>query len=52
MQVPAFALRLLLGEMSIVLLEGQKTTSQRLQGLGFTLRFPEAEAALRDLLGK
>ena len=52
MRVPAFALRLLLGEMSIVLLEGQKATSRRLQELGFTFRFPEAEAALRDLLRK
>jgi uncharacterized protein (TIGR01777 family) len=51
-RVPAFALRLLLGEMSIVLLEGQKAVPQRLQELGFTFRFPEAEAALRDLLGK
>jgi hypothetical protein len=48
--VPAFALRLLLGEMSMVLLEGQKAISQRLQDSGFTFRFPEAEVALRDLL--
>jgi uncharacterized protein (TIGR01777 family) len=48
--VPAFALRLLLGEMSMVLLEGQKAIPQRLQDSGFTFRFPEAEAALRDLL--
>jgi hypothetical protein len=48
--VPAFALRLLLGEMSMVLLEGQKAIPRRLQELGFTFRFPEAEAALRDLL--
>lgn len=48
--VPAFALRLLLGEMSMVLLEGQKAIPRRLQEMGFTFRFPEAEAALRDLL--
>ncbi len=48
--VPAFALRLLFGEMSTVLLEGQRAISRRLQDLGFTFRFPEAEAALRDLL--
>jgi NAD dependent epimerase/dehydratase family enzyme len=50
MRVPAFSLRLLFGEMSIVLLEGQKAI--RLQESGFAFRFPEAEAALRDLLGK
>jgi uncharacterized protein (TIGR01777 family) len=48
--VPAFALRLLFGEMSTVLLEGQRAISRRLRDLGFTFRFPEAEAALRDLL--
>ncbi len=48
--VPAFSLRLALGEMSIVVLEGQRTIPWRLLDLGFTFRFPEAEAALRDLL--
>jgi uncharacterized protein (TIGR01777 family) len=48
--VPAFALRLLFGEMSTVLLEGQRAISRRLQESGFTFRFPEAEGALRDLL--
>jgi uncharacterized protein (TIGR01777 family) len=52
MRVPAFALRLLLGEMSAVLLKGQRATPRRLQELGFTFRFPEAEAALRDLLDR
>jgi len=36
--------------MSTVLLEGQRAISRRLQDLGFAFRFPEAEAALRDLL--
>lgn len=48
--VPAFALRLLLGEMSGVLLNGQRAIPQRLLELGFSFRFPNAEAALRDLL--
>ena len=51
-RVPAFALRLLFGEMSIVSLEGQKAIPRRLQGSGFTFRFPEVEAALRDLVRK
>jgi uncharacterized protein len=49
---PAFALKLLLGEMSTVLLDGQRAVSHRLQDLDFTFRFPDAEAALRDLLKK
>ena len=48
--VPAFSLRLALGEMSIVLLEGQRAMPRRLLDLGFPFRFLEAEAALRDLL--
>ena len=48
--VPAFALRLLTGEMSTVLLDGQRAIPRRLLDLGFTFRFPKAEAALRDLL--
>lgn len=48
--VPGFALRALLGEVASVVLEGQRAAPQRLLDLGFTFRFPTAEAALRDLL--
>jgi uncharacterized protein len=47
---PAFALRLLLGEMATVVLDGQRAVPQRLQKLGYQFRFPDAESALRDLL--
>jgi uncharacterized protein (TIGR01777 family) len=50
MPTPAFALRLLFGEMATVLLDGQRAAPRRLLGLGFIFRLPEAEAALRDLL--
>ena len=51
MPIPAFALRLLFGEMATVLLDGQRAIPRRLIQLGFTFRFPEAGPALRDLLG-
>ncbi|MDP2731010.1 MAG: TIGR01777 family oxidoreductase, partial [Dehalococcoidales bacterium] len=51
MSTPAFALRLLFGEMATVLLDGQQAIPRRLTQLGFTFRFPEAGPALRDLLG-
>jgi uncharacterized protein (TIGR01777 family) len=47
---PAFALRLVLGEMATMVLDGQRAVPRRLLALGFAFRFPEAEAALRDLL--
>jgi uncharacterized protein (TIGR01777 family) len=50
MPTPGFALRLLFGEMAALLLDGQRGVPRRLLGLGFQFRFPEAEAALRDLL--
>jgi uncharacterized protein (TIGR01777 family) len=48
--VPGFAIRLVLGEMSTVVLDGQRAVPHRLQDLGFTFRFPRLEMALRDLL--
>lgn len=47
---PAFALRLALGEMSTMLLDGQRAIPQRLAELGFVFRFDMLEAALKDLL--
>ncbi|MFH0768850.1 MAG: TIGR01777 family oxidoreductase [Chloroflexota bacterium] len=51
MSTPAFALRLLFGEMATVLLDGQRAIPRRLIQLGFTFRFPEPGPALMDLLG-
>ena len=42
-------LRLTLGEMAEMLLNGQRAVPQRLLELGFTFRFPEALQALRNL---
>lgn len=47
---PAFALRVLFGEMATLLLDGQRGVPKRLLELGFQFRFTQAEAALRDLL--
>ena len=46
---PGFALRLVLGEMAEMLLEGQRAVPQRLLELGYAFRFPEALQALRNL---
>jgi uncharacterized protein len=46
---PGFALRLVLGEMAEMLLNGQRAVPQRLLEMGYAFRFPEALQALRNL---
>lgn len=47
---PAFALRLVLGGMATLVLDGMYLLPKRLQDLGFHFHFDTAESALRDLL--
>ena len=51
MPAPAFALRMLLGELSVLLLGGQRAMPMRLQEAGFSFRFTHLDVALADLLG-
>jgi len=50
MPVPALALKLILGEMVQVVLEGQQVLAERLPTAGFQFSYPEAWDALRDLV--
>jgi NAD dependent epimerase/dehydratase family enzyme len=51
--VPAFALRLALGEMAdALLLSGARVVPRRLEETGYHFRFLEIRAALRHLLGR
>lgn len=52
MPVPGFAMRLLVGEVATVVLDGQRAVPQKLQELGFSFDFPEIEAALRDVVSR
>ncbi len=47
--IPAFALRLM-GELSILLLGGQRARPERLLADGYVFRYPELDTALADLL--
>jgi uncharacterized protein len=47
---PAFALKILLGEMSILALEGQSVYPRRLLQYGFDFQYPEIIPAINDLL--
>ncbi len=50
--VPAFALRMALGEMSTLILEGQRVLPQRLIAAGFQFHFLQVEDALKELANK
>ena len=50
MPVPAFALKILFGEMATLLLDGQREVPARPVKDGFQFKFTNAEAALRDVL--
>jgi uncharacterized protein (TIGR01777 family) len=48
--VPAFAIKLLYGEMSTIVTTGQRVKPERLKQLGYEFRQPDLDAALRSVL--
>jgi uncharacterized protein len=51
-RVPAFALRLVLGEMASMVLGGNRLSARRALGAGFRFRFEDIDSALQDIYGK
>jgi hypothetical protein len=49
--VPAFALKLALGEMSIEILKSTTVSSAHIIQSGFTFQYPTVDKALKQLLG-
>ena len=49
-KVPAFALKLALGKMSTVVLDGLKADNSKIKSLGMIFKHPELKGALEDLL--
>ncbi|WP_026897826.1 TIGR01777 family oxidoreductase [Daejeonella oryzae] len=47
--VPAFALKLLMGEMSVIVLGSAKVSSKKIESAGFQFNFNTVEAALKDI---
>jgi len=47
---PAFILKLVLGEMSTIVLDGQRVIPERLDKIGFRFKYPDVEGALKALL--
>lgn len=52
MPTPGWPMRLLLGEQSDLLLEGQRVVPARLQREGFAFRYPQLRPALEHLVGR
>jgi uncharacterized protein len=50
--VPALALKVLYGEMAVVVTTGRRAVPRRLQELGYEFRRPDLEDALRDATGR
>jgi len=50
MPAPGFMIRLILGEFGSVLLKGQRVLPRRLLEAGFEFRYPDIEAALRNII--
>ena len=48
-EIPAFVLRILYGEMSGILLNGSRISSEKIMSSGYSFLFPDLEGALRDL---
>jgi len=49
--VPAFFLKLLLGEMSTIVLGSTKVSAQKIEDAGFKFKYPVIESALREIYG-
>jgi uncharacterized protein (TIGR01777 family) len=52
LQVPAFALRLMWGEMAMLLLDGQRVLPERADQLGFQFRYRRLPAALAEIVAR
>lgn len=49
--VPAFVLKLLMGEMGTIVLGSTKVSAQKIEGEGFKFKFPVIVPALKDIYG-
>lgn len=50
-KVPAFVLKLLMGEMSTIVLGSTKVSAQKIEDAGFKFKYPEITSALSEIYG-
>ena len=48
--IPPFIMKMMFGEMSGILLEGSRVSSEKIRSAGFNFQFPELKDTLKDLL--
>lgn len=49
-RIPGFILKLIMGEMSAIVLEGSRVSSGKIENEGFSFLYPEVDQALKNLL--
>ena len=49
---PEFMMKLIMGEMSSIILEGSRASNEKIKSTGFTFKYPDSNAALDDLISK
>ncbi len=49
-KVPTFFLRMILGEMSLILLEGSRISANKILSTGFKYKYPKLKEALKELI--
>ncbi|MCH6199613.1 TIGR01777 family oxidoreductase [Aquiflexum sp. LQ15W] len=49
--VPGFGLKLILGEMAMMVLGGNKVSSKKIQSAGFEFKYPELDEAMKGVFG-
>ncbi len=50
--IPAFVMKIIVGEMAVLILNGSKVSPSKIKQLGFEFKFDSLENALEDLLNK
>jgi uncharacterized protein (TIGR01777 family) len=50
--VPGFVMRILVGEMAMIVVNGSKVSSEKIRKTGFTFHYQDLSEALRDLLAR
>jgi uncharacterized protein (TIGR01777 family) len=50
--IPAATMKMLFGEMAVMLLKGSRISSDKIRNAGFTFQYPDLDSALQDLFSK